>query len=334
MYRVASDRLYEVRAHGGWSRSARPARAAGACWHSAQAWLAPLQVLPLSGRLCLPARLLACPAAWQAYYSLADPEAQVTSYGERCFVCTSSGPQLEQRPPCVRCCAAGACHGSRTRRLASPRSAARAELGAGWQCAPSAHTSHPGMHPPAVLDAVSKAVAGLEVEALFRERAGLIESVRGGLGGVLHAHGFDVSDCLITVSGPVGGACGGLAWLLLGWWLAGRVHCIACTLAGAGGWMPQAAGWRRASTQPHAPPLAHPLPSRPPLRTVWRLQVMSPASSVKVAMSGVLAARRNREAAFEQVGRRRGWGRAMGAAQDGGWPPACLHLHLASATLR
>lgn len=63
----------------------------------------------------------------------------------------------------------------------------------------------PPHHPSAVLDAVGTAVATLELQDLFRDRAGLVAAVQRGLGSVLRDHGYALQDCLITVcwKGPV-----------------------------------------------------------------------------------------------------------------------------------
>ncbi|KAL4429210.1 hypothetical protein ABPG77_010189 [Micractinium sp. CCAP 211/92] len=53
-----------------------------------------------------------------------------------------------------------------------------------------------------VLDAVSSAISGMELEELFQKRNDMVKRVRRELGDLLHRHGFAIEDCLVTVLTP------------------------------------------------------------------------------------------------------------------------------------
>ncbi|PSC75561.1 hypersensitive-induced response 3-like [Micractinium conductrix] len=54
-----------------------------------------------------------------------------------------------------------------------------------------------------VLDALGTAVSHLAVDDLFANKVKLIGEVRRGLDAVLHAHGYQIEDCLITALAPI-----------------------------------------------------------------------------------------------------------------------------------
>lgn len=51
-----------------------------------------------------------------------------------------------------------------------------------------------------MLDAVGTAIASMDTEEVFEKRGQMVAEVQRGIGQVLLSHGFQVEDCLVTVS--------------------------------------------------------------------------------------------------------------------------------------